>query len=112
MKGMCRRVGIGLKSIWRFTPIHERESRNEKDSVCETQRRREWRKLLDVSVMEREARVWNGYSRITEIDWNDCLLQRSDWRLMITLGWREGRNGLGIKHQIGMEVEWKEWNGV
>ena len=62
--------------------------------------------------MEREARVWNGYSRITEIDWNDCLLQRSDWRLMITLGWREGRNGLGIKHQIGMEVEWKEWNGV
>ena len=31
---------------------------------------------------------------------------------MITLGWREGRNGLGIKHQIGMEVEWKEWNGV
>ena len=31
---------------------------------------------------------------------------------MITLDWREGRNGLGIKHQIGMEVEWKEWNGV
>ena len=31
---------------------------------------------------------------------------------MITLGWREGRNGLGIKQQIGMEVEWKEWNGV
>ena len=68
--------------------------------------------MLDVSVMEREARVWNGYSRITEIDWNACLLQRSDWRLMITLGWREDGNGLGIKHQIGMEVEWKEWNGV
>ena len=56
--------------------------------------------------------VWNEVSGITEIGWNACLLQRSDWRLMITLGWREGRNGLGIKHQIGMEVEWKEWNGV
>ena len=59
-----------------------------------------------------EARVWNEVSRMSVIVWNDCLLQRSDWRLMITLGWREGRNGLGIKHQIGMEVEWKEWNGV
>ena len=62
--------------------------------------------------MEREARVWNEVSRMSVIVWNDCLLQRSDWRLMITLGWREGRNGLVIKHQIGMEVEWKEWNGV
>ena len=62
--------------------------------------------------MEREARVWNEVSRITEIGWNDCLLQRSDWRLMITLDWREGGNGLVIKQQIGMEVEWKEWNGV
>ena len=52
------------------------ESGDEKDSVCETQRRGEWRELLEVSGMEREARVWNGYSRITEIDWNDCLLQR------------------------------------
>ena len=68
--------------------------------------------MLDVSVMEREARVWNEVSRMSVIGWNDCLLQRSDWRLMITLGWREGRNGLVIKHQIGMEVEWKEWNGV
>ena len=72
-----------LKSLWRFTPIHERESRNEKDRLCETQRRGEWRKLLEVSVMEREARVWNGYSRMSVIGWNDCLLQRSDWRLMI-----------------------------
>ena len=101
-----------LKSLWRFTPIHERESRNEKDRLCEAQRRGEWRELLEVSVMEREARVWNGYSRIAEIDWNACLLQRSEWRLMITLDWREGGNGLGITHQIGMEVEWKEWNGV
>ena len=31
---------------------------------------------------------------------------------MITLDWREGGNGLVIKQQIGMEVEWKEWNGV
>ena len=62
--------------------------------------------------MEREARVWNEVSRITGIDWNDCLLQRSDWRLMITLDWIEGGNGLVIKQQIGMEVEWKEWNGV
>ena len=46
------------------------------------------------------------------IVWNDCLLQRSDWRLMITLDWIEGGNGLVIKQQIGMEVEWKEWNGV
>ena len=68
--------------------------------------------MLEVSVMEREARVWNEVSRITEIGWNDCLLQRSDWRLMITLDWREGGNGLVIKQQIGMEVEWKEWNGV
>ena len=72
-----------LKSLWRFTPIHERESRNEKDSLCKTERRREWRELLEVSVMEREARVWNGYSRMSVIGWNDCLLQRSDWRLMI-----------------------------
>ena len=72
-----------LRSIWRFTPIHERESRNEKDRLCETQRRGEWRELLEVSVMEREARVWNGYSRMSVIGWNDCLLQRSDWRLMI-----------------------------
>ena len=72
-----------LKSLWRFTPIHERESRNEKDRLCETQRRGEWRELLEVSVMEREARVWNGYSRMSVIGWNDCLLQRSDWRLMI-----------------------------
>ena len=68
--------------------------------------------MLDVSVMEREARVWNEVSRMSVIGWKYCLLQRSDWRLMITLGWREGRNGLGIKHQIGLEVEWKEWNGV
>ena len=33
------------------------ESGDEKDSVCETQRRGEWRELLEVSVMEREARV-------------------------------------------------------
>ena len=31
---------------------------------------------------------------------------------MITMDWREGGNGLGIKRHIGMEVEWKEWNGV
>ena len=31
---------------------------------------------------------------------------------MIRVDWREGGNGLVIKHQIGMEVEWKEWNGV
>ena len=62
--------------------------------------------------MEREARVWNEVSRITGIDWIDCLLQRSDWRLMITLDWIEGGNGLVIKQQIGMEVEWKEWHGV
>ena len=29
-------VGIGLKSIWRCTPTYETESRNEKDSLCET----------------------------------------------------------------------------
>ena len=62
--------------------------------------------------MEREARVWTEVSRMSVIGWNDCLLQRSDWRLMITLRWREGGNRLVIKHQIGMEVEWKEWNGV
>ena len=56
--------------------------------------------------------VWNEVSGITEIGWNACLLQRSDWRLMITLDWIEGGNGLGITQQIGMEVEWKEWNGV
>ncbi len=44
--------------------------------------------------MEREARVWNEVSRITGIDWNDCLLQRGNEGLMITLDWREGRNGL------------------
>ena len=68
--------------------------------------------MLEVSVMKGRMRVWNEVSRMSVIVWNDCLLQRSDWRLMITLDWREGRNGLGIKHQIGMEVEWKEWNGV
>ena len=31
---------------------------------------------------------------------------------MITLDWIEDGNGLGITQQIGMEVEWKEWNGV
>ena len=101
-----------LKSIWGCTPTYEMESRNEKDSVCETQRRGEWREWLEVSVMKGRMRVWNEASRITEIGWKYCLLQRSDWRLMITLDWREGRNGLGIKRQIGMEVEWKEWNGV
>ena len=30
------------------------------------------------------------------------------WGLMIRLDWIEGGNGLGIKQQIGMEVEWKE----
>mgnify|MGYP006966263183 FL=1 len=44
--------------------------------------------------MEREARVWNEVSRITGIDWNDCLLQRRNGGLMITLDWREGGNGL------------------
>mgnify|MGYP004700557349 CR=1 FL=1 len=83
-----------LRSIWRFTPIHERESRNEKDSLCETQRRGEWRELLEVSVMKGRMRVWNEVSRITGIDWNDCLLQRGNEGLMITLDWREGRNGL------------------
>ena len=34
-------VGIGLKSIWRCTPTYGTESRNEKDSLCETQRRGE-----------------------------------------------------------------------
>ena len=62
--------------------------------------------------MEREARVWNEVSRITGIDWNDCLLQRGNGGLMITLDWIEGGNGLVIKQQIRMEVEWKEWNGV
>ena len=37
---------------------------------------------------------------------------KRDWRLMLTVGWREGGNGLVIKQQIRMEVEWKEWNGV
>ena len=101
-----------LKSIWRCTPTYGTESRNEKDSVCETQRRREWRELLEVSVMKGRMRMWNAVSRMSVIVWNDCLLQRSDWRLMITLRWREGGNRLVIKHQIGMEVEWKEWNGV
>ena len=58
------------------------------------ERRGEWREWLEVSVMEREARVWNEVSRITGIDWNDCLLQRGNEGLMITLDWREGRNGL------------------
>ena len=44
--------------------------------------------------MEREARVWNEVSRITGIDWNDCLLQRGNGGPMITLDWREGGNGL------------------
>ena len=65
--GCVEGVGIGLKSIWRFTPIHERESRNEKDRLCETQRRGEWRELLEVSVMKGRMRVWNEVSRITEI---------------------------------------------
>ena len=38
--------------------------------------------------MEREARVWNEVSRMSVIVWNDCLLQRSDWRLMIRVDWR------------------------
>ena len=62
--------------------------------------------------MKGRMRMQNGYSRMSVIDWNACLLQRSDWRLMITLRWREGGNGLVIKQQIRMEVEWKEWNGV
>ena len=101
-----------LKSIWRCTPTYETESRNEKDRLCEAQRRGEWRELLEVSVMKGRMRVWNEVSRMSVIVWNDCLLQRSDWRLMITLDWIEGGNGLGITQQIGMEVEWKEWNGV
>ena len=68
--------------------------------------------MLEVSVMKGRMRVWNEVSRMSVIVWNDCLLQRSDWRLMITLDWIEGGNGLGITQQIGMEVEWKEWNGV
>mgnify|MGYP006932656971 CR=1 FL=1 len=39
-------------------------------------------------------RVWNEVSRITGIDWNDCLLQRGNGGLMITLDWIEGGNGL------------------
>ena len=58
------------------------------------ERRGEWRESLEVSVMEREARVWNEVSRITGIDWNDCLLQRGNGGPMITLDWREGGNGL------------------
>ena len=58
------------------------------------ERRGEWREWLEVSVMEREARVWNEVSRITGIDWNDCLLQIRNGGLMITLDWREGGNGL------------------
>ena len=68
--------------------------------------------MLEVSVMKGRMRVWNEVSRMSVIVWNDCLLQRSDWRLMITLDWIEDGNGLGITQQIGMEVEWKEWNGV
>ena len=83
-----------LKSIWRCTPTYGTESRNEKDRLCEAERRGEWRELLEVSVMEREARVWNEVSRITGIDWNDCLLQRGNGGLMITLDWIEGGNGL------------------
>ena len=83
-----------LKSLWRCTPTYETEIRNEKDRLCEAERRGEWRESLEVSVMEREARVWNEVSRITGIDWNDCLLQRGNEGLMITLDWREGRNGL------------------
>ena len=87
-------VGIGLKSLWRCTPIRERESRNEKDRLCETERRREWREWLEVSGMGGRMRVWNEVSRITGIDWNDCLLQRGKGGLMITLDWIEGGNGL------------------
>ncbi len=65
-----------LRSIWRCTPTYGTESRNEKDSVCETQRRGEWRELLEVSVMKGRMRVWNEVSGITEIGWNACLLQR------------------------------------
>ena len=83
-----------LKSLWRCTPTYETEIRNEKDRLCEAERRGEWREWLEVSVMEREARVWNEVSRITGIDWNDCLLQRRNGGLMIRLDWREGRNGL------------------
>ena len=83
-----------LKSLWRCTPIRERESRNEKDRLCETERRREWREWLEVSGMGGRMRVWNEVSRITGIDWNDCLLQRGNGGLMITLDWREGGNGL------------------
>ena len=83
-----------LKSLWRCTPTYETEIRNEKDRLCETERRREWRESLEVSVMKGRMRVWNEVSRITGIDWNDCLLQRGNEGLMITLDWREGGNGL------------------
>ena len=42
-------------------------------------------------------RVWNEVSRITGIDWNDCLLQRGNGGLMITLDWIEGGNGLRMR---------------
>ena len=83
-----------LKSLWRCTPTYETEIRNEKDRLCEAERRGEWREWLEVSVMEREARVWNEVSRMSVIGWNDCLLQRGNGGLMITLDWREGGNGL------------------
>ena len=31
-----------------------------------------------------------------------------EWRLMLTLSWRESVSGIGIKQQKGMEVEWSE----
>ena len=33
---------------------------------------------------------------------------KSDWGLMIRLGWREGGNGIAMKYQMGIEVEWNE----
>ena len=65
--GCVEGVGIGLKSIWRCTPTHEMESGDEKDSLCKTERRREWRESLEVSVMKGRMRVWNEVSRITEM---------------------------------------------
>ena len=33
---------------------------------------------------------------------------KREWRLMLTLSWRESVNGIGIEYQKGMEVEWSE----
>ena len=33
---------------------------------------------------------------------------KSEWRLMLTLGWRESASGIAIEYQKGMEVEWSE----